>query len=415
MRKRVVFLVMIITNCLYFCFSYGGAELPNIERQPPPLDLKRGVLQEFPRYDPADKNPLQVDLRYFNLSGLDLREQLPSLLKASFDTQTLWPPAKNMPVSFQPGRILELGKDPGLNIRRLHARGITGRGIGIAIIDQPVLVEHDEYKDRWLLYAEMNIKPSTCASMHGSAVCSVLAGKTTGVAPGIDLYYIATWPGVWSKEKKGGFDYDLTFYADALKKIIALNRALPAGKKIRAVAFMLGFSEKRKGFAAMTAAIASAAGEGIFVISCSLAETHGFKFNGLDRGLLADPDIAASYSPASWWMEEFFQGKAEPDRLLLPMDSRTLAGPAGPEDYAFYRFGGWSWVTPYIAGLYALGCQVKGNLTPAEFWKTALATASFAGIKRENKTYRLGPIINPVALIESLSPSTGDERKGQAI
>lgn len=65
-------------------------------------------------------------------------------------------------------------------------------------------------------------------------------------------------------------------------------------------------------------------------------------------------------------------------------------------------------MTPYIAGLYALGCQVKGNLTPAEFWNTALATTSFTGIKRGNKTYRLGPIINPVNVIESLSQSTGD-------
>jgi hypothetical protein len=41
-----------------------------------------------------------------------------------------------MPQDFDWERIMELGKNPGLGIRKLHTQGITGRGIGIAIIDQ---------------------------------------------------------------------------------------------------------------------------------------------------------------------------------------------------------------------------------------------------------------------------------------
>ncbi len=402
MRKRIIFLVITIMCCSYFCLSFGGSELPKIERKPQPLDFKRGELQKFTQYDPMDKNPWQMDLRHYDLSKLDLSQQYPSLIQATFDYKTLWPPAKNMPGSFEPGKILELGKDPGLNVGKLHSRGITGQGISIAIIDQPTLVEHIEYKDRLLLYTEINIEPSCCAQMHGPAVCSVLAGKSIGVAPGIDLYYFAAWPGVWSKDKKGDFEYDLNFYADTLKKVIDLNRKLPSGKKIRAAAIMLGFSEKRKGFNAMIEAVNLAKKEGIFVISCSLDLTYGFKFHGLGRDPLADPNNIDSYTPASWWKDSFFQGKADTDRLLFPMDSRTLAGPTGPGDYAFYRMGGWSWVVPYIAGIYALGCQVKPDLAPAVFWKKALSTGSFIDIKRGDMTYRLGPIVNPVALIDSL-------------
>jgi hypothetical protein len=206
MGKRIISFVITMICCSYFCLSVAGPEFPKIERQPQPYVFKRGELQKIPHYDPMNKDTWQIDLRHNNLSKLDLKQHLTSLVHASFDNKTLWPPAKNMPDSFQPVKVLEMGKNPGLDIRKLHSRGITGRGVGIAIIDQPTLVDHIEYKDRLLLYTETNIEPTCCAQMHGPAVSSVLAGKSIGVAPGIDLYYFAAWPGVWSKDKKGGFE-----------------------------------------------------------------------------------------------------------------------------------------------------------------------------------------------------------------
>jgi hypothetical protein len=64
--------------------------------------------------------------------------------------------------------------------------------------------------------------------------------------------------------------------------------------------------------------------------------------------------------------------------------------------------GGWSWSIPYIAALYTLCCQVNANITPEIFWEEALKTGETIEIKRENKTYRLGKIANPVRLIENL-------------
>jgi hypothetical protein len=58
-------------------------------------------------------------------------------------------------------------------------------------------------------------------------------------------------------------------------------------------------------------------------------------------------------------------------------------------------------VVPYVAGLYALCRQVKKDITPVEFWEKALSTASFTDIRKGDKTYRFGPIVNPVGLIES--------------
>jgi hypothetical protein len=70
-------------------------------------------------------------------------------------------------------------------------------------------------------------------------------------------------------------------------------------------------------------------------------------------------------------------------------------------DYAFYALGGWSSGIPYLAGLYALACQVKPNITPKIFWNAALKTGEKRIIQKGNKSYT-GKIINPGKLIESL-------------
>jgi hypothetical protein len=84
------------------------------------------------------------------------------------------------------------------------------------------------------------------------------------------------------------------------------------------------------------------------------------------------------------------------------MDSRTTASPTGVSDYVFYRQGGWSWSIPYIAGMYALACQVDPSITPEHFWELAMETGQTVTINHEGKSYSLGPILDPVALITAL-------------
>ena len=48
--------------------------------------------------------------------------------------------------------LLEACKDPGLVVRSLQARGITGRGVNVAILDQPLLTDHPEFADRIAAY-----------------------------------------------------------------------------------------------------------------------------------------------------------------------------------------------------------------------------------------------------------------------
>jgi subtilisin family serine protease len=187
---------------------------PKIDRRPPPANFTgfacrpNRVMTSLPHYDPNSTDPWQLDLRNCDLSQLDLHDRLDDLLYASFDTRTSWPSADRMPAGFDPTHILELGKNPGLDVRSLHARGITGHGVGIAIIDQVLLVDHPEYADHLQLYEEININPTWEADMHGPAVASIAVGKTVGVAPEAKLYYIASQPGDSSPQ---GFTYNWVY------------------------------------------------------------------------------------------------------------------------------------------------------------------------------------------------------------
>jgi hypothetical protein len=88
--------------------------------------------------------------------------------------------------------------------------------------------------------------------------------------------------------------------------------------------------------------------------------------------------------------------------IMAPMDARAAAGPTGVSDYVFYRVGGLSWVVPYLVGVYALGLQVRPDLTPEDFYRAALATGSQVTVAYGGVSSTLGSIINPAALVASL-------------
>ena len=60
--------------------------------------------------------------------------------------------------------LLEECKDPGLGVRSLQARGITGRGVNVAILDQPLLTDHPEFADRIAAYYDTGCEGETSSS-----------------------------------------------------------------------------------------------------------------------------------------------------------------------------------------------------------------------------------------------------------
>jgi hypothetical protein len=222
-----------------------------------------------------------------------------------------------------------------------------------------------------------------------------------GVAPQADLYYIGSWTGDWGAGTND-FTWNFKYYAQAIRRILEINRQLPAGSKIRAIAMQVGWSPDQAGYDDINQAVKEARAAGVFVASSSIEQIYGFKFNGLGRPPLGDPDQFASYEPGMFWAGRISSDSQLTGRLLVPMDSRTTASPGGAGEYAFYRQGGWSWSIPYIAGVYTLAAQVDPAITPDRFWELALQTGKTIQITRDGKAVSMGPILDPLALVAAL-------------
>ncbi|MCI9578793.1 MAG: S8/S53 family peptidase [Oscillibacter sp.] len=340
------------------------------------------------------------DLRGADLRDMDLTDREEDLLSADFDTRTQWP--ESLPQGFDPQRLLELGKDPGLGLRALHEQGITGRGVGIAIIDQTLLAEHREYADRLRLYQEYHTAAREPASAHGPAAASIALGKTVGVAPEALLYFIADDLGTGE-----GADFlrDLSWYAEDVHRLIRLNETLPEGEKIRVISMSVGWMPEDRGAAELEAAIARAREAGIAVVCVNNRDPLLEPWMGMGRTPYGSPDDPEDCRPGAFWEELLYSGEfrgGDGSLLLVPMDRRTAASPAGEAEYAHFAEGGMSWAVPCVAGLYALACQVKPEVTFEEFLTAAQATARPLSVRQDGAEYPYGKAVDPAALLDAL-------------
>ena len=157
-----------------------------------------------------------------------------------------------------------------------------------------------------------------------------------------------------------------------------------------------------QGYYDALAAVEEARQDGVFVVSSSLEESFGFRFQGLGRSPISNPDQFLSFRPGHYWASDFY---ARPERyadtLFVPMDSRSMASMTGPEDYMFNRDGGISWAIPYIAGVYSLAVQVDPAITPEEFWATALDKAREVTFEGNGQSFTLRHVIDPAAILQA--------------
>lgn len=367
------------------------------EHHLPPFKWNVEKLPSLPAEGNA-RNAFSFDLRAKDLSQLDLTQKGQLLLNwATFDAGTVWP--AKMPADFSPSQVMELAKDPGLGLRQLHQQGVTGKGVHVAILDQALLWNHQEYAGRVIKYTEVG-RVAPQPEMHGAAVTSLLAGKSIGVAPEAQVTYYA----VQVSKDRTTDQRTFLYIAATINKILDDNKTLPPDQRIRVISASIGASPKEEGYAAVNDAYKRAMQEGVLIVSTDMEERYHYGIMGLNRDTLKDPNDYKSYSPGLFWSDYFFQNQGRLNTggaklIYAPMDSRTTAAPTGTSDYAFYRQGGLSWSVPWMAGMYALVCQVDPKVTPEEFLKVAYDTGDTVNVSNNGKPYEMGPIMNPAKII----------------
>ncbi len=288
-----------------------------------------------------------------NLDRLDLRGDLEVLARVSFDTLTRWPAADRLPPGFDPARRIEHGRNPGLGVRTLHAAGLDGRGVGLAIIDQPLLLGHREYADRVVRYdasGMLGIPPQ----MHGPPVTSIAVGATLGVAPRAELSYFAV--PMWTPDNRP--------MVAALERILELNRTLPEGQKPRVVSVSTGMFPSYAHHDAWKQMRDRAEAQGVLVVTC---DSEPMLYGALTRLPGGDPDDPKSWAAAGW---------ARKGEVLRVPTTRTIASYRGPDVYTFDFEGGLSWAAPYLAGLGAIAFQIDRRITPARIRALLVSTAT---------------------------------------
>ena len=299
-----------------------------------------------------------------SLFHLDLRDKIKWLESLRFDTLTEWPPPERMPEGFSPSALLEGGKNPGLGLRSLYEGGINGQGVGIAIIDQPLLLGHVEYASRIIRYDATGLGDFSPA-MHGSPVVSIAVGKTVGVAPRAVLTYFAV--PMWEADNR--------HYVTAMNKIFMLNNSLSEEETIRVVSISTGMFPHYPNYDEWKQVVRRAEEQNILVITC---DQSFVKYGLLSWIPGTDLDKPENYRLGKY--------HAEDDMVRVPGGCRTLASHRGVNVYWFDWEGGMSWGAPYIAGLAVLAYQINPKSKPPEIMKALVKSA----VKTE-----AGPVVNP--------------------
>ena len=260
-----------------------------------------------------------------------------------------------------PKKILEYGKIPPLGIEELHKNGLTGEGVNVAIIDQPLALNHPEYKNQIVSYKVFSPDgyQMSISSYHGPAVASMLAGKNLGTAPKVNVYYYA-FPS-WLA--------DSLYAAQALEDIVKVNKTLDDKHKIKFVSVSASLSGNgspfKKNFEAWDNAFELAKKDGICVVDCS--QEHGF----IGIGFVDFTDKSFKYGfPDNPYKKPF-------KKVHVPNSLRTVAECYDNEHFS-YRYdgkGGLSWGIPYATGVLCLGQQLNPNLSAEELKKILIETA----------------------------------------
>jgi len=321
-----------------------------------------------------------TDVRWKDLSKLDLSTRKRLIATLTFNKKTVWPEQEKIPIGSNPNKILTDALNPGLGVRKLHQQGITGKGVNVAIIDQPVYLVHPEFAGKIVAYHDTGCQTDE-SSMHGPLATSLLVGANCGTAPDARVYYAAA----------PSWKADAAYYAKGLDWIIAQNKKLPSSKKIRVVSVSAAPNQSSWANRQMwDSACSRAKADGIMVLDCTNDSVRGFI--GKCWYNAKDPENIAKCNPWDPPNREY-RGDHTDNTILVPASPRTAAEEGDTPGYQYAGRGGLSRAIPYAAGMLAMGWQVNPELSPDQMrellFKSAFMKKNGAKIIYPKKFIRL--------------------------
>ncbi|MDP3541730.1 MAG: S8/S53 family peptidase [Elusimicrobiota bacterium] len=317
------------------------------------------------------------DVRGKDLSGADFSGRPDLVGTLTFNERTVWPEPAAMGKNDDPRRLMSSALNPGLGVRALHGQGITGTGVNVAIIDQPLLDDHPEFAGKLAAYRDFGC--GSDSSMHGPAVASLLVGAKCGTAPGAKVYYAAV----------PSWKADASYYARALDWILEQNAGLNGREKIRVVSVSAVPSGRGSPFTkdnkAWDEARGRARAQGVLVLDAT--EEEGII--GPCHHDPRDPENVSKCEPGFPGRGGRFSGL-----ILAPVAPRAVAEQykRGEPSYQYNGRAGLSWAIPYAAGVLALGWQARPDLSAERMQEMLFRSARVT--KQGEK------IIDPAGFIE---------------
>ena len=362
---------------------------------PQPSPSKADNYHQSKQFYTLTINNNQLDLSNKNLTAFDLEKIITDTSIVNFSTNTLWP--TKMPIGFDPKALLSSGMNPGLNIRNLHDLGIKGGGVGIGIIDQALLLTHNEFSDQIKYYETTNSWYSDSeADYHGTVVASIAVGNNVGVAPEANLYYIN------DALFNHGYTYDeiACSLSNDISKLIEINKDLSDSEKIRVISISLSLRTVKENCLdkqnreLLAAAITKAEAADIVVLTTDIFDEYGDFGTPIKKLPYTDADDYQNYFPS-----RTFYNRSIVEKISVPIEGKTVAYYQGDNEYQYVNYGGLSWAVPYIAGLYVLCCEVDPFMNYEKFIYVIEMTSLSLSSSYDNQLFRLDKIIQPEQVI----------------
>lgn len=348
-------------------------------------DKPYSPIDEMMTIKKLDSVEVYQDVRWSDLSELEnqLNEEIIKTLQ--FNNSTIWP----LKYDQYANDLLEKSKNPGLGIKNLHEKGITGKNVNIAIIDFNLCIDNPSFSRNIVEYVEIVEQSNNVldGSYHGPCVASLLVGKDIGTSPDADVYYISA--------QNNDDMYDAKPFSDALNWVINKNSELNDNNKIKVVsvsAILSGNNTNFKNSDLWVDAYARATNSGIIVLDCSYETGITFPcYNNIDN-----VDNHENYTLGFPGIEY----NLSTEKLHIPTSLRTTVEQylEGDYNFVYHGRGGYSWAPPYLAGVIAMGYQVQPNYSREQIIDALYETS----YKRDNGAQ----ILNPTGFIAFLQNNT---------